>query len=387
MTADVFHLLSSTHELSLNDFAMSSLRSSTRSTAIGSRDSPGRKTSVRTADTEYSILQKDPVDDFSGNLLADPFELKQPTTEALFAAETTGIESDELVSAAKDARTKTAKRPKHVPQASHIDSYASDDAISAGRPLPNTPYSDRWSQQAYTRSNDIGLVLAIDFGTTFTGVAWASTEHNTAKLNNITVLYDWTDRMTGIRKAPSVISYSPADDADQWGMSISENAVTMLNFKLELETQDKRIDELDLILQLLQGTGFLSFDIIRRAGSYPAYTSKSPAQIVTDYLSNVCDSIFNSQAFSDPKNAKLPIDICVTVPVKWSYEARNATFKALSDAGFNASRFPTMRDMIMVTEPEAAAYFTARHLQETRGGEFLKPGDVFALCDCGGGTV
>lgn len=41
-------------------------------------------------------------------------------------------------------------------------------------------------------------------------------------------------------------------------------------------------------------------------------------------------------------------------------------------AGFNEKTFPNLKDIIMVTEPEAAAVYTARHLKKEMGKEFLK---------------
>jgi hypothetical protein len=59
--------------------------------------------------------------------------------------------------------------------------------------------------------------------------------------------------------------------------------------------------------------------------------------------------------------------------------------------------------MLLVSEPEAAAIFTARYLKETMGRDFLKVflydgklqlvlisqqiNERFVLCDAGGGTV
>jgi uncharacterized protein YxjI len=40
----------------------------------------------------------------------------------------------------------------------------------------------------------------------------------------------------------------------------------------------------------------------------------------------------------------------------------------------------------MVTEPEAAAMYTARYFQE-QGSIGLKLGECFTICDAGGGTV
>lgn len=87
----------------------------------------------------------------------------------------------------------------------------------------------------------------------------------------------------------------------------------------------------------------------------------------------------------------------------WSYQATDSTFKAIRGAGFNKETFPNLRDTILVTEPEAASYFTARDLQES-GIKFLEVreivstkthascnnwqvNDCFILCDAGGGTV
>lgn len=40
-------------------------------------------------------------------------------------------------------------------------------------------------------------------------------------------------------------------------------------------------------------------------------------------------------------------------------------------AGFNKKTFPNLKDVMMVSEPEAAAIYTARHLKEDKETEFL----------------
>lgn len=56
-------------------------------------------------------------------------------------------------------------------------------------------------------------------------------------------------------------------------------------------------------------------------------------------------------------------------------------------AGFNESNFLKLNDIIMVSEPKAAAIYAARYLKEEMGRDFLKVGECFVLCDAGGGTV
>lgn len=192
-----------------------------------------------------------------------------------------------------------------------------------------------------------------------------------------------------MEKVPSVISYSPpVNDEAQWGPQIATDAVTMVNTKLELEVQAKKIDELELTLQVLEGTGGLAFDHVKRSGAFPEYTWKTPTEIVTDYLTKVSEHVWDEVKRNLPTEIKATVDIVVTVPVvssefqsclhveanvpqKWSYQATNATFRAIQDAGFNKETYPTLKDMILVTEPEAASYFTTRYFQET-GTKVLK---------------
>jgi len=82
----------------------------------------------------------------------------------------------------------------------------------------------------------------------------------------------------------------------------------------------------------------------------------------------------------------------------------NSTYRALRKAGFNQESFPKLKEIIFVTEPEAAAIYSARYLKDTMGQDFLKVGQralntfpfltpvpqekgYFVLCDAGGGTV
>ncbi|KAK3679081.1 hypothetical protein LTR78_001534 [Recurvomyces mirabilis] len=257
------------------------------------------------------------------------------------------------------------------------------------------------------------FILALDFGTTFTGIAFASTNASRGHLPEITVLQnwtksmsnkdkvqdwtksmsnkdkvqDWTKSMSNKDKVPSVISYSPPEhDEVQWGSDISKDAITMVNQKLELELQDTVMDELDMTLYVLRGTKFLSFDNICEAGPKPAFSPKTTGEVITDYLAKIfqcAKEAINSQQI---ERTKTPIDLVVTTPVCWSYKAHNAMFRAVKEAGFSTKFLPTLQDTILVSEPEAAAYFAALAVKD-QGDDFLQQGQTFVLCDAGGGTV
>jgi molecular chaperone DnaK (HSP70) len=205
--------------------------------------------------------------------------------------------------------------------------------------------------------------------------------------------------MGNTHKIPSVISYSPAagegeQQTQQWGSSLSPDAVAMINTKLELDIQDDKADELGLLLQALDGMQNLTFRYVKDSKGHPDYTWLKPEDIAADYLRKVFT--FMEDLISDygPGTiTRLHVDLVVTIPVVsnskwlfhvkvadssskgWSYRAQDSTLRALRKAGFNNETFPLLQDTIMVTEPEAAAVHTARHLKEKLGGDFLKVSD------------
>lgn len=224
------------------------------------------------------------------------------------------------------------------------------------------------------------------------GVAFATPSGNQCALGEVDVLTDWGPHMENHDKVPSVISYSrPSEKGEQqWGSSLSSDAVAMVHTKLELGLQNV-LGELDMTLQILDGMKNLDFDeLLNSRGSeeLPPYSHKSPEAIVTDYLTKVFAWLDHKlQQFGAVLREQYPTDIVVTIPTDWSYMAMNSTFRALFKAGFNRESFPRLEDVMFITEPEAAALYTARHYRDELGERFLKENQYFILCDAGGGTV
>jgi hypothetical protein len=118
------------------------------------------------------------------------------------------------------------------------------------------------------------------------------------------------------KKIPSVISFSPSTEAgeQQWGYDLSEDAISMVHTKLELDLQDVA-SELDLMLHALDGMKNFSFDYIKKVGVLPAYTDKTAEQVVTEYLSRVFVHLSAVILdFSEAVRVRVPVDIVVTVP-------------------------------------------------------------------------
>jgi hypothetical protein len=125
--------------------------------------------------------------------------------------------------------------------------------------------------------------------------------------------------MGNLDKVPSVISYSPSSGAQerQWGASLSPEAVAMVHTKLQLEVHNT-LEELDLILQALDGMGDLDFQHVQKAGGLPSYTWKGPEMIVEDYLTKVFDAflpaIEEMAGLTEEVRAQMLTDIVVTIP-------------------------------------------------------------------------
>ncbi|EME41241.1 hypothetical protein DOTSEDRAFT_46279, partial [Dothistroma septosporum NZE10] len=129
------------------------------------------------------------------------------------------------------------------------------------------------------------LVIAIDHGTTFTGVTFTTTHSEHADLAKISVLMDWTPKVSNQQKFRSVISC--ASPTQEWDSDISEDAVTTVRTKLELEHRNTRLAEVNLTLRILRGSGCLGLEHIRKSGPSPAFATRTPVQTVTDYLTEV----------------------------------------------------------------------------------------------------
>lgn len=150
------------------------------------------------------------------------------------------------------------------------------------------------------------------------GMAYATPSAETLPLSEITSVEVWNNAMDNHKKVPSVKSYSHPSERgeEQWGSDLSPDAISMVHTKLELHQQNVS-DELNLILQALEGMDDLKFDSLKQREVAPGYSDKSAEEIVTDFLVHVF------QAFDDARAAdlipqdllsKFPTTIVATVP-------------------------------------------------------------------------
>ncbi|KAJ6526569.1 hypothetical protein DFH09DRAFT_936040 [Mycena vulgaris] len=221
------------------------------------------------------------------------------------------------------------------------------------------------------------LVIAIDFGTTFSGVAYGSSRIASGKVQQI---LNWPGSSETFRKArqffiPTCLLYDEHGQILAWGLE-AKNASAMQGtsryewFKLFLEPRALR-DESALDPRL---------------PSLPP--GKTPTDLITEFLSCLWEYAREQitrdiGAIADLNSA----DVWVTVPAAWDARATALMRDAAIAAGLVQSAYAgdnAWRERLkIITEPEAAAVHCA-HLTDLYK---LRPAQNFIVCDAGGGTV
>ncbi|KAK3291635.1 uncharacterized protein B0H64DRAFT_427150 [Chaetomium fimeti] len=203
------------------------------------------------------------------------------------------------------------------------------------------------------------LIIALDFGTTFSGIAYCFANQRDTK---VAAILDWPGAEgESAPKIPTLINYSsPRGGEFAWGASVNRMRDNIVGVKLLLDPSQER--------PLYLPTG----NIKRTIKSLP----KPPVEIAADFIGAVYRHAQNEIAKVVPKEY---LKICqrhfvLSVPAVWSDAAKNATLQASKIAGI----YP----VTLIKEPEAAALYTMHALDFS-----LNVGDAFVVCDAGGGTV
>ncbi|KAF8449901.1 hypothetical protein BDZ91DRAFT_786934 [Kalaharituber pfeilii] len=213
------------------------------------------------------------------------------------------------------------------------------------------------------------IVVGIDFGTTYSGVAWAYS----IKPDEIQTIRQWPGATGGqdVDKVPSEMAYLP-EDVFKWGFQTSG---------YKIQQPDKVLQYVKLLLDPSQEQNSDVRDPLRLDKTRAALPEgKKPVDAVTDYLRavkahtlEVLGHVFGSKFWEN-----IDIEYHVTIPAVWSESAKALTLKAATDAGICSDK-----DIVLITEPEAASLHCLTDLYSG----LLKAGDTFVVVDCGGGTV
>ncbi|KAK7921142.1 hypothetical protein PG985_009164 [Apiospora marii] len=212
------------------------------------------------------------------------------------------------------------------------------------------------------------LIVGVDFGTTFSGVAavYASTP------DDIEIIKTWPGG-NGITsdKVPTELSYDIPPTAP---VGTSPNIKWGFQFKPE----DPRLRCIKLFLDRSQKLPF--YVSPQETATQLRKFNKNVVDAVSDYLTQVYEHTMDTltRRYGESFMASTKVDWFLTCPAVWSDAAKNTTLQAAERAGMGSQE-----DIQMISEPEAAAVYTLKAIQPNH----LNVGDNFIVCDAGGGTV
>lgn len=180
------------------------------------------------------------------------------------------------------------------------------------------------------------LLVAVDFGTTFSGVAWSQT----IRPENQNVVIQWPDRfgsLDGVTqdKVPTEIAYN--GNVCKWGFQIKDGEGRHQWFKMGLdEEQAQQVSQLSLQYP--------------DPHALPPSYSQTSIDISVDFLKALkihTEAILKSK-LGNGVMSTTPIEYIITVPAIWSDAAKNRTRSCARRAGMG-------RNVRIISEPEAAA--------------------------------
>lgn len=205
-------------------------------------------------------------------------------------------------------------------------------------------------------------------GYRYSGAAWASVADFEAEQINLITSWPRTGREEG--KTPTEIFYE--DGHVMWEYEIPSDADPIRWFKLLL------LREEDLTADLRES------EFLLRARKIIKERGKTAIDLIADYLRALWVHILDTIRKARGKSVfeALTFHVVITVPAIWKDYARHSMKEAARMSGMLDSRLAGPTTLAFAPEPEAAALAS---LYENKPS--IDIGDVFVICDAGGGTV
>ncbi|KAK4861131.1 hypothetical protein LT330_004047 [Penicillium expansum] len=206
------------------------------------------------------------------------------------------------------------------------------------------------------------LIVGVDFGTTFSGIAWGLEDCP----DDIELIQTWPGggNITS-QKVPTLCFYD--GDRMQWGYQTDQS--------LHPSKQEKLIQGVKLLLDESQKFRYApaidSQEIIKSL-------NKTPVKVAGDYLRKLIAHAQDvlTRRFGTALQT-MDMEYILTVPAVWSDKGKDLNMQAAHQAGISPA------SLRLLSEPEAAAVYAIRTIQPNT----ISEGDCLVVCDAGGGTV
>ncbi|KAN0080079.1 hypothetical protein V8E55_009645 [Tylopilus felleus] len=263
--------------------------------------------------------------------------------------------------------------PLYQPSPVHALHRNGSTSPSLSLSVTQSAIGSAYGSTAPTSTSDEGrMSISIDFGTTFSGVAYASSRIASGVIQQI---LHWPGSFETFRKVPTCLLYDERGRVLAWGLE-AKNASPMPGtvrcewFKLFLEPRALR-DESAIDPRLPQ-----------------LPPGKTAMNLIVDFLT--CLWEYAKEEITREIGAVADLnaaDVVVTCPAAWDAKGCDLMRVAAIEAGLVQSAHAGdihWRDRLrIITEPEAAAVHCARLTDLHK----LRPSQNFMICDAGGGTV
>ncbi|QYS98213.1 hypothetical protein H0G86_005403 [Trichoderma simmonsii] len=260
-------------------------------------------------------------------------------------------------------------------------------------PRPTRTRRGAGRETRHLPETDPSVIIGIDFGTTFSGVAWA----RSTRPEQISIITSWKTSLnfnSDKEKVPTSISYRGKDEVPAWGYAAPIGEPSLKWFKLcLLEREDipdylRHSKNLQTARAALEKLGIHAVDVI------------------SDYLRELWNHSLGciERAEGSSMMNLSSLKVIVTLPAIWPAYAQFRMKEAIEKAGIMNFRSTADTTLNFISEPEAAALASLRDMSDRVDIKVRKPnhiefgfemlmrsypqtGDHFVVCDAGGGTV
>ncbi|KAG5800753.1 hypothetical protein H9Q69_000312 [Fusarium xylarioides] len=213
------------------------------------------------------------------------------------------------------------------------------------------------------------LRVAVDFGTTYTGVSWDTPQE---KNNTINIIDTWPGEEGTENKVPTILEKDRRGDKKDWG------------FHCKALAHDKKWKLFKLLLDpIIHGkqvegerNGWVpeTMELVRNI--VVRYLSR-----VYTYISKIIPDLIREGSFSPDLQGKdwtsMKVEFIFSTPTTWTAPISQCFRSLVLKAGFGRYNHSVI---LGLTEAEASAVFTAK-------GEEIINNSIFLAIDAGGGTT